>query len=332
MPSRQKIFVSYHRGVDELHRDAFLAAAGDWVVGWSAGDAAIVVERAEGTRQRLREDLLRDSTVTVVLIGAKTLQRRHVDWEIGCSLSNTRFGERSGLLGILLPSYPAQPDAPYHHNTLPPRLADNLSTEEQRQEEEPLGEPHRRHHPDVSKGGSKPGGPGHHHPEAERAGRRPAERYPVGASLAVRDGREEPVAHRPHHDHRPPDSGLHPRPLPGPHHARHGGRNGPSGDHRHHTRQGAPREGLHHRVVAERAARSRDHEVGEGGGRERGVEGPGEGEEHRRADALRVQERAQAPEGPPGPLHVHVRQRPEGGAGQREEHGNGGGIERHVVD
>lgn len=127
MSPRQRIFVSYHHGVDEAHRDVFVAAAGDMVVGCSEGDAALDGEgNAEESRRRLRDQLLRESIVTVVLIGARTWQRRHVDWEIGCSLRNGQFGERSGLLGVLLPSYPPPVDAPYHHYTLPPRLADNV--------------------------------------------------------------------------------------------------------------------------------------------------------------------------------------------------------------
>ena len=36
----------------------------------------------ERIRTEIRDDYLRDSTVTIVLIGADTKRRKHVDWEI----------------------------------------------------------------------------------------------------------------------------------------------------------------------------------------------------------------------------------------------------------
>ena len=41
-------------------------------------------------RQRIRDNFIRDATVTVVLIGPCTWQRKYVDWEIGSSLRATR--------------------------------------------------------------------------------------------------------------------------------------------------------------------------------------------------------------------------------------------------
>jgi hypothetical protein len=79
-------------------------------------------------RQKIRDEYLRDSTVTVVLIGSETWKRKHVDWEIGSSIRNTAYNPRSGLLGILLPSYPSPYNAPnnYQSQTIPPRLHDNI--------------------------------------------------------------------------------------------------------------------------------------------------------------------------------------------------------------
>ncbi|MFI5151341.1 MAG: TIR domain-containing protein [Bacteroidia bacterium] len=80
-------------------------------------------------RQKIRDEYLRDSSVTVVLIGAKTWQRKHVDWEISSSIRDTEYNPRSGLLGILLPTYPGYPENKYSKYTIPPRLADNISAE-----------------------------------------------------------------------------------------------------------------------------------------------------------------------------------------------------------
>ena len=44
----------------------------------------------EAIRQRIRDVYLRDSTVTVVLIGNDTWKRKHVDWEIASSIRQTK--------------------------------------------------------------------------------------------------------------------------------------------------------------------------------------------------------------------------------------------------
>ena len=76
-------------------------------------------------RQRIRDEFIADATVTVVLIGPCTWQRKHVDWEIGSSLRKTKKNPRCGLLGILLPNHPDFGKEEYDPHLIPPRLADN---------------------------------------------------------------------------------------------------------------------------------------------------------------------------------------------------------------
>jgi len=82
--------------------------------------------KPEIIRQKIRDKYLRDSTVTVVLIGTETWKRKHVDWEIGSSIRQTAYNPRSGLLGILLPSYPSSYPNPFNLKTIPPRLYKNV--------------------------------------------------------------------------------------------------------------------------------------------------------------------------------------------------------------
>ena len=56
-------------------------------------------------RQKIRDDYIRDATVAIVLIGPRTWQRKHVDWEIGSSIRKTKRNPRCGLLGIVLPNH-----------------------------------------------------------------------------------------------------------------------------------------------------------------------------------------------------------------------------------
>lgn len=127
---RHKVFVSYHHYNDQGYRDKFeelFAEQHDIMVSKSVQDNDIDSNLpADTIRQKIRDEYLRDSTVTVVLIGAETWKRKHVDWEIGSSLRETTYSSRSGLLGILLPSYPGYAKKSYDPHTIPPRFSDNF--------------------------------------------------------------------------------------------------------------------------------------------------------------------------------------------------------------
>ncbi len=128
---RHKVFVSYrHSPSDQPYRDAFekfFADQHDIMISTSVQIGEIDPTLATETiRQKIRDEYLRDSTVTVVLIGQETWQRKHVDWEIASSIRDTKLNPRSGLVGILLPTYPRQDVTKYNPYTIPPRLNDNL--------------------------------------------------------------------------------------------------------------------------------------------------------------------------------------------------------------
>ena len=132
MSNRHKVFVSYHHDNDQNYRDLFeglFSDIHDIMVSQSVQIGDIDPNlNVDTIRQKIRDEYLRDSTVTVVLIGAETWKRKHVDWEISASLRDTEFNPRSGLLGILLPTYPRPDGDPtkYSRYTIPPRLHDNI--------------------------------------------------------------------------------------------------------------------------------------------------------------------------------------------------------------
>jgi hypothetical protein len=80
----------------------------------------------EKVRQQTREKHLKNSTVTIVLIGKDTWRRKHVDYEIYASLRQTKNNPRSGLLGIILPTYNHEPGKFYNPKTIPKRLNQNI--------------------------------------------------------------------------------------------------------------------------------------------------------------------------------------------------------------
>jgi hypothetical protein len=55
-------------------------------------------------RQKIRDEYLRDATVTIVLVGTETRCRKHVDWEIYSSMYDGVINKKSGILVINLPS------------------------------------------------------------------------------------------------------------------------------------------------------------------------------------------------------------------------------------
>jgi len=109
---RHKCFISYHhddqKAVEEFietfdhEREVFLARA----LGAGMEQDIIDSDDTDYVMRRIRELYLKDSTVTLVLMGKCTWARRYVDWEIQASLRSGETVTPNGLLGITLPSYP----------------------------------------------------------------------------------------------------------------------------------------------------------------------------------------------------------------------------------
>lgn len=99
---RHKVFVSYHHSIaDQKYRDDFeklFAEKHGVMISKSVqiGDIDSNL-KTDTIRQKIRDEYLRDSTVTVVLIGSETWKRKHVDWEIGSSIRDTEYNPRSGF-------------------------------------------------------------------------------------------------------------------------------------------------------------------------------------------------------------------------------------------
>ena len=123
---RHKVFISFHHD-DQRYKDRFVRMMKGNVVNKSVEDRDIDDQNIKTAtiRQKIRDKFIADATVTVVLIGRCTWQRKHVDWEIGSSLRKTQKNPRCGLLGILLPDHPDFEKQKRNLRLIPPRLADN---------------------------------------------------------------------------------------------------------------------------------------------------------------------------------------------------------------
>lgn len=132
MPTKvHKVFVSYHHTPgDEQYRNYFerlFQESNQIMVSRSVQIGDIDPNlNTETIRQKIRDEYIRDSTVTVVLIGPETWKRKHVDWEIGSTIRDTELNPRGGLLGIILPTYPLYQQNQYNPYSIPPRLHNNI--------------------------------------------------------------------------------------------------------------------------------------------------------------------------------------------------------------
>ena len=125
MSNRHNVFISYHHENDEEYKERFeylFSDIYDILETKAVNDGDIDPNLDTDTiRQKIRDEFIRQATVTIVLIGSKTWKRKHVDWEISSSIRKTKLNSRTGLLGIILPTYPGK----YNPCTIPPRLYDN---------------------------------------------------------------------------------------------------------------------------------------------------------------------------------------------------------------
>jgi len=133
MGCRHNVFVSYHHENDEDYRIKFERIFSDIydimeTKAVSDGDINPYLQ-TETIRQKIRDEFIRNASVTVVLIGSETWKRKHIDWEISSSIRDTQLNSRTGLLGIILPTYIRADTSRYNPGTIPPRLQDNVECE-----------------------------------------------------------------------------------------------------------------------------------------------------------------------------------------------------------
>lgn len=102
-----KVFVSFHHKNDQDYKD--------YLVDWAEENEVFIdgsVETGnisddltdEEIRIMIRDDYLKDTTVTILLVGTETKYRKHIDWEIYSSMYDGKKNKKSGILVILLPS------------------------------------------------------------------------------------------------------------------------------------------------------------------------------------------------------------------------------------
>lgn len=100
-----KVFISYHHR-DQCFKDKLVDVASQHKVfidkSVDTGDINDSLPD-QRIRQLIRDSYLRDSTVTIVLVGTDTKRRKHVDWEIYSSMFDGKINKKSGIIAVNLP-------------------------------------------------------------------------------------------------------------------------------------------------------------------------------------------------------------------------------------
>lgn len=113
------VFVSYHHDKDQGYKDTLVAWAEENKV--FIDDSVEMGEipedwDAQRIRTYIRDYHLKSSTVTILLVGTETQNRKHVDWELYSSMYDGAVNKKSGIIVIMLPSTGC------HLHTLPRKL------------------------------------------------------------------------------------------------------------------------------------------------------------------------------------------------------------------
>ena len=102
-----KVFVSFHHANDQWYKDELVKwGTGNKVFIDGSVDMGEIPDNwdAQHIREYIRDNHLKDTTVTILLVGTETKNRKHIDWELFSSMYDGMVNKKSGILVINLPS------------------------------------------------------------------------------------------------------------------------------------------------------------------------------------------------------------------------------------
>ena len=101
-----KVFISYYHDDDQSYKNELVKFGKRYSIFMDASvDTGDIADNLSDQyiREIIRDHYLRDSTVTIVLVGTETRRRKHVDWEIYSSMYDGKVNKKSGIVVINLP-------------------------------------------------------------------------------------------------------------------------------------------------------------------------------------------------------------------------------------
>ena len=104
---KHKVFISYHHANDQYYKEELIRLNDihNIFIDFSVDTGDIDENLDDNTiRQKIRDEYLKDSSVTILLVGKETKNRKHIDWELYSSMFDGTVNKKSGVLVINLPS------------------------------------------------------------------------------------------------------------------------------------------------------------------------------------------------------------------------------------
>lgn len=105
--TKHKVFISYHHDNDQWAKEKLLELNSKYDIfidrSVDTGDISDDLSD-EKIRKKIRDEYLRDTTVTILLVGTETKNKKHIDWELYSSMYDGKENKKSGILVIQLPS------------------------------------------------------------------------------------------------------------------------------------------------------------------------------------------------------------------------------------
>lgn len=102
-----KVFISYHHANDQYCKEYLLHLNEQHHIfvdrSVDTGDISDDLDDQKA-RRIIRDKYLRDSTVTILLVGTETKHRKHIDWELYSSMIDGEINKKSGILVVNLPT------------------------------------------------------------------------------------------------------------------------------------------------------------------------------------------------------------------------------------
>ena len=149
-----KVFVSYHHKNDQFYKENLLRLNKEYKFHPSNSKYGnpLFIDMSVDTRgisdalsdqeirQKIRDEYLKESSVTILLLGTETRDRKHIDWELYSSMYDGKINKKSGILVINLPTLP-QPHfcraSHGEHNLYPGHSCIDLKTRDEYKEAYP---------------------------------------------------------------------------------------------------------------------------------------------------------------------------------------------------
>lgn len=101
-----RVFISFYHRDDQRYKDALVKWAKEYDVfidgSVETGDIPDEWDDQK-IRETIRDEYLRDTSVTILLVGPNTRHRKHVDWEIYSSMYDGKNNKKSGVIVVMLP-------------------------------------------------------------------------------------------------------------------------------------------------------------------------------------------------------------------------------------